>query len=597
MKLNKELAKTFRLPLVVLSGILLYLLFSFLRMPISAMLIILATIVLGSYKLFIDTVKELLKKHFALDYLAILAIIVSLITQNYLVASIIALMIASGRTLEEYGVSSAKASLTNLIDRIPDEVTLLRKDNTNEKVKIATVNIGDAIIIRRGEVIPLDGMLISDAGLTDESSLTGEPYTIEKIKGDVIRSGTVNMGNPIIINVSKKEADSTYRKIINMVQSASGEKAPMVRLADRYSTYFTIISLAIAGFAYFISHDLSQVLSVLVIATPCPLILATPIALLGGVNASAKKRIIVKRLAALEVLSRVDAIIFDKTGTITLGKPIVTSFVLETRSYTEKQLLAIAESIERNSLHPLAKAIVEFAKKQKAPLLHAEKIQETIGSGISGIIKNKTYTLAKMSQKAGMAIGLSENKKLLATFLFADEIKKDAKEIIAHLKELGLHLYIYTGDKKEAGEAVARELGEGVTVKAECTPEDKKVGIELLKKEGKTVAMVGDGINDAPALALSDVGMVFSNEEQTAASEAADIVFLGGDFSQVYTALRISKQTIRVALTSIFLGIGLALVGMGFASVGYIPPIIGAILQETIDVVSIVNALRASRAS
>jgi heavy metal translocating P-type ATPase len=440
-------------------------------------------------------------------------------------------------------------------------------------------------------------VLFSDAGFVDESSLTGEPYPIEKILGDKIRSGTVNMGNPMVITVTKTEADSTYRKIIQMVQNAQSEKAPLVRLADKYSTVFTIISLALAGFAYVISSgDLSRVLSVLVIATPCPLILATPIALLGGVNASAKNRIIVKRLAALEILSRVNTIIFDKTGTITLGKPVVTAFQMHTKTYDEQQLLAIAEAIERNSLHPLAKAVVTFAKEKQATILHAENIQETIGKGISGIVKNKTYTLSKILQTTGMTIGLYEKNTLLATILFTDEVKKDAKDIISHLQTLGLHLSIFTGDKKAAAETVAKELGANVTIRAECTPEDKKTELEILKKQGKIVAMVGDGINDAPALARADVGMVFSNEEQTAASEAADIVFLGGDFSQVYTALRISKQTIRVALTSIFVGIGLALVGMGFASVGYIPPLIGAIMQEVIDVVAIVNALRASRA-
>lgn len=603
MHMGKRLAVAFKIPLIVLGGIFLYLLLEYFQLPMLALLVVFMTIALGSYQLFVETYNELLQKHFALDYLAILALVVSLITQEYLVASIIALMLTSGRTLEEYGVSQAKASLTSLIDRIPDEVTLVSEKKADvapdRRVKISDVTVGQEIIIRRGEVIPMDGILSSDEGVIDESSLTGEPYAVEKIKGDTIRSGTLNMGNPLVIKVTRIEKDSTYHKIIDMVQNAQGEKAPMVRLADRYSTYFTIVSLLIAGFAYYISGgDLNRVLAVLVIATPCPLILATPIALLGGVNAAAKKRIIIKRLAALEALSRVNSIIFDKTGTITLGKPVVTKFEIQTTDYTEKELLSIAESIERNSLHPLAKAVVNFAKEKKAGIFHAENIQETIGKGISGEIKGNTFMLAKVTGVAGMVIGIYDQKDtLLGVFHFQDEVKKDAKDIISHLKSMGLSLSIYTGDKKEAAQAVAQSLGSDVIVKAQCTPEDKKIGIEMLKKQGRVTAMIGDGINDAPALALADVGMVFSNEEQTAASEAADIVFLGGDFSQVYTAMRISKETVRITLTSIFLGIGLAMVGMGFASVGFIPPIVGAIIQEAIDVVSIVNALRTSRIS
>ncbi len=598
MTLNKELAQTFKIPLLVVAGTILYLYLEFfLHNSTLALGVILITICLGSYKLFFDTYHELMQKNFALDYLAILAIAVSLITNEYLVGAVIALMIATGRTLEEYGVSKAKASLTKLIDRIPSKVTRYEENKPHQIVEIADIAIGQEIIIRRGEVIPLDGVMSSDTGLTDESSLTGEPYTIEKFRGDQMRSGTVNIGDPIIIKVSSEAKNSAYNKIIKMVQSAQNEKAPMVRIADRYSNYFTVISLVIAGFSYYLSQDLSRVLAVLVIATPCPLILATPIALLGGMNAAAKKRIIIKRLAAIETLSRANVVIFDKTGTITIGKPVVSDFVKTTQNYTEKQLLSIAESIERNSLHPLAKAVVAFAKTKKSPNLYAKDIKETIGKGIEGVVNNKKYLLAKLPEELGMAIGLYESKVKLCEFHLEDEVKQDAKRIFAHFKQMGLGLYIFTGDKESAAEKVARALGEGVIVRAECSPQDKKDGIEDLKKQGKITAMVGDGINDAPALSLSDVGLVFSNEEQTAASEAADIVFLGGDFSQVHVAMNISKQTISIAKSSIFGGIGLALIGMGFASVGLVPPLIGAFIQEAIDVIAIVNALRASRIS
>ncbi len=588
------LVKTFLIPLIILLGIVLYLIFNFiLKLPRYADIIAIFATVLGAYRLFIESFYSVIKREFALDYIAILAIVVSLFTREYLVAAIIALMLSTGRTLEDYGVSQAKKSLTKLIERIPNEVFLWKNGKIGDSTKIDKVKIGDQIFVRKGEVIGLDGILASKDGLTDESSLTGEPYTIEKIQGDQIRSGTINIGNPIVVKVTKTQENSTYKKIVDMVRAAQEEKSGMIRMADRYSGFFTIVTLVLSVFAYVYSgFDLTRALAVLVIATPCPLIIATPIALLGGVNAASKKHIIVKKLASLEVLSKAKALIFDKTGTITLGRPKVTGF--ETVKDKTK-VLAAAEAIERNSLHPLAKAIVAFAKENRAPVLHAEDVEEKIGVGILGKVQNEEYTLAKLKTTDGMAIGISQKGKVIGTFRFEDEIKKESKEIIRHLKERGFELFIFTGDKKEAAEKVVRDLGQDVVVKAEASPLDKQKGIKELKRQGKLTAMVGDGINDAPALAYSDVGMVFSNEEQTAASEAADIVFLGGDFSLVIESMNIAKKTINIALQSIFWGMGLSTLGMVLASLGFIPPIGGAFIQEGIDVAVILNALRASR--
>ena len=596
MKQKITLLTTFRIPAIVILAIALYLILLFLKLNTPAAIVAIFATLLGSYRLFYETVTSLLKKNFALDYIAILAIIVALATQEYLVATILALMISSGRTLEDYGVSQAKKSLTKLAERIPNEVFLWTNGKIGEKVRIEKVKKGQEIFIRKGEVIGLDGTLASEDGLTDESSLTGEPYTIEKISGDPIRSGTINIGQPIVIKVTKESGDSTYNKIVAMVKNAQDEKSPFVRLADSYSGVFTIVTLCITGFAYVYSgFDLIRALAVLAIATPCPLIIATPIALLGGVNASSKKHIIVKKLASLEVLARAQAIIFDKTGTITLGKPKVSEFKNLSKNYSDKEIWAISESIERNSLHPLAKAIVTFAKENKAPVLHAEKIEEKIGSGISGVLNKKTYTLTKLPSNDGMRIGIFEKNEHLATFIFEDEIKQESKEIVKSLKERGFQLFIFTGDKKEAAEKVVVSLGGNIIIQAEAKPEDKQAGIADLKKQGVVTAMVGDGINDAPALALADVGMVFSNEEQTAASEAADMVFLGGNFSLVIDGLNIAKRTIKIAKQSIFVGIGISILGMVVASLGFIPPLGGAFLQEAIDVAVIINALRASR--
>ncbi|HSW88697.1 MAG TPA: heavy metal translocating P-type ATPase [Candidatus Saccharimonadales bacterium] len=595
-KLFFAIIHNFQIPLLVLFGIIMYGITIYFHLIMLSYVIIVVTIILGSYQLFLETADDIIHRRFALDYIAILAIAVSIITREYLVAMVIALMLSTGRTLEDYGAKRAHQSLGQLADRIPHDV-LLENADTEKKTPIEKITIGQIIVVRKGEVIPLDGKLLSDMATVDESSLTGESFPVDKIKHDALRSGTINLGNVIRIEVSREEKNSTYKKIITMVEKAAKEKAPIVRLADEYSIVFTLVTFIIAGFAFALNHSLESILAVLVVATPCPLILATPIALLGGVNAAAKKRIIVKKLASIEALSRVNTIIFDKTGTITLGKPKVINFEVTEKKIDTKELLGIASAIERNSLHPLAKAIVRFAQEQHAPQVFAEHVTEQIGHGISGIVGGKTYLLSKLpnQQHTDITIGLYMDKTLLGIFSFADEIKKEAKEIFNSLEQAGLQLAIFTGDKKDIAEQTAKQLGIDVMIKAECTPEDKQKGIEHYKKQGKVTAMVGDGINDAPALALADVGIVFSNEEQTAASEAADIVFLGGDFSLVLDALQSAGKTIKIAKQSIFWGIGMSIAAMIFASIGLIPPLVGAALQEAIDVIVILNALRASR--
>lgn len=597
MLLIKSVYTNFREPSLVIIGIILYGLLLFLNMQLPALAVILLAIGIGSYSLLLETWSSLLKKQFALDYIAILAVVVSVITGEYLVGSLIALMISSGVTLEAYGASQAKKSLTNLVDRIPQEVILWKNNAPGKTAKLAQVAVGQDIFIRKGEVIPLDGELVSEQGLTDESSLTGEPYLIDKVKGDIIRSGTVNTGDAFIIRVTKAEKDSTYRKIISMVQSAQVEKAPLVRLADKYSTFFTLVTTLIAGFAFFNLGGLKGALAVLVVATPCPLIIATPIALLGGVNAGAKKRIIIKKLSVLETLQRVTTIVFDKTGTITLGQPQLTTIDVIDKTYDQNKVLAIAAAIERNSLHPLAKAITAAAKEKKVKSLTVSNVKEELGKGIQGEISDTTYTIKKREESSSdvMQIEVLSHNKLIAVFSFADVLKSDSKPIISSLRQLGYELFVFTGDRKSAAEKIISQLGTEVQVRAEMKPEDKQKGVADLKKQKKVIAMIGDGINDAPALALSDVGMVFSNEEQTAASEAADIVILGGDFALASQTFTIAKKTIAIAMQSILFGIGASIVAMILASFGLIPPLFGAGLQEAIDVAVILNALRASR--
>lgn len=587
--------KNFIRPLVILVGIFIYLGLQQFGYEIPGLIFVYAIMIFGSYQLFIEIFESLKKKQFALDYIAVAAILISIYSGQLLVGAVIALMLATGQELEKYGSQRAKESLTALVDRIPSQVFVVDSKGESQKKEISEVKKGEKILVRKGEVIPLDGILISESSIADESSLTGEPYFFEKFTGDVMRSGTINLGGPITIEITKEEADSTYKKIITMVQAAQEEKAPLIRLADKYSTFFTLITLTICVFTYIFTGSMERILAILVVATPCPLILATPIALMGGMSACAKQRIIVKKLSSLEVLSRVNTVIFDKTGTITMGKPEVAEINIADTDYSREQILAIASGIERNSLHPLAKAIVEIAHTEKIKFHHAEDVKEVIGQGIMGKVDSKKFQLIRAKEHQGMAIEMSMNEKKIATFHFEDQIKSDTIATLIKMQKLGLETMMFTGDKKNAAEKVVEKLGIKMLIKAECTPEDKQKGVEALKKEGKITAMVGDGINDAPALALADIGMVFSNEEQTASSEAADLVFLGGDFNHVLASIHIAKRTIRIAMQSIGWGIGLSIACMLFAAFGLIVPVIGAIIQELIDVVAIVNSLRASR--
>ena len=378
-----------------------------------------------------------------------------------------------------------------------------------------------------------------------------------------------------------------------MVKQAQLEKSPMIRLADRYSVVFIGITFSIAFLTYMLTRDMQKVLAVLVIATPCPLILAPPIALMGGVSAASRRKIMVKNLASLEALSRVQALIFDKTGTLTLGRPTVKRVSTYTTLYDEDYLIGLSASIEKNSLHPLAKAVVQYAKDKQITDVLIEKIEETVGHGIEGSVNGQHYRLSKIPQSRGMTIGLfSSENELLLQFDFEDQLKPNSSHILKNLIKKGLTLFLFTGDKKERTAELVAPLQLDISIEADCSPEQKKEKIMALKKKGLITAMIGDGINDAPALSAADVGLVFSHQEQTASTDAADIIFLDGDLSLVLEAIQLASHTISIATRCIIWGIAASSLGMLAASTGFLPPIYGAFLQEGIDIAVILYALQ-----
>jgi heavy metal translocating P-type ATPase len=554
-------------------------------------------IVVGGWPLFRGFIEDLRRGKYALDYIAVLAIATSVATAHELVGAVIALMYLGGRTLEEYGVRRARRSLSLLADRIPNQALVQAPDGVTLSVSIYKVSIGQIVLVRHGEVVPLDRELIDPQATLDESSLTGEPFLLDKVQGDEIRSGTVNVGRPIALRVLRTANDSTYHRILTMVAEAQASSAPLVRLAERYSVGFTVVTLALAAAGWYLSGDPVRALAVLVVATPCPLILATPIALMGGVNRAARERIIVKQLAALEVLTRVRCLIFDKTGTITVGRPtLVEVRITPGVALGADEALGIAAAVERQSLHPVAKALVDAARDRLLPGLPVEEVRETVGVGIEARVSGRAVRVRKsVSERQEMRVELELDGVLAATFVLEDHVKPRSRQVLEALLGMGIEVAIATGDRRAAAERAMERLGLPLTVEAECTPAAKRAAIGARQRAGLVVGMVGDGINDAPALAQADVGLVFAHEEQTAASEAGDVILLGGDVESVWRTVVIARDTVRVATQCILLGIGLSVVAMLFAAAGYIPPIVGALLQEGIDVAVIVNALRATQ--
>jgi heavy metal translocating P-type ATPase len=556
----------------------------------------LVIIAIGATPLVRRSLAAIRQHRYALDYLALLAMAAAVAAKEFQVGAVIALMVASGQALEDYGVGRARSSLNLLADRIPRRAMVVDRDAPDVLLPIEEITIGCVVLVRHGEVIPLDGELLSDRSLVDESSLTGEPYLMEKARGDQVRSGTVNQGPPLQLRVGREARDSTYRQILALVEAAQNSAAPLVRLADRYSVVFSAVALALAGSAWWLSGSLVRALAVLVVATPCPLILAVPIALVGGVNRAAREKIIVKRLGALEVLARVTYLVLDKTGTITVGRPELTR--VEPGDWPAgdmDQVLAMAAAVERHSLHPIARSVVEAAHARGVATLPVEDAIETIGEGVCARVAGHRVRVYGAAAAYGeMRVECEIDGQRAATFVLQDHIKAEARLVLERIRALGVELAVATGDRLAAAERVVRNLGLALHIEAECTPAAKLELIRCHQALGQTVGMVGDGINDAPALAQADVGLVFTHEARTASSEAADIVLLGGEIKQVWQALLIARQTIRVARQGILLGIGLSVVAMLVASVGWLPPLMGAFLQEGIDVLVIINALRAT---
>jgi len=556
-------------------------------------LLFVVAIAIGLLVLGWNTLKKIIAKQYSLDYIAILAMVVALVTGQWLAGSVISIMILLSEALEAYSSREARAALKAFLEKIPKSCQVKNGDKFVAR-DIHSVKEGDVIFIRPEEIIPLDGHLASEAALMNEANLTGELEPQPYVRGQLMKSGLINAGPSIEVRVVGDFSNSTYQKIVGLVEEAGKHPARIVRLAERYNYEFTGITLLLAGTAFALSHNMNNVLAVLVLATPCPLLIAAPVSFLGGLNKASKKNIVVKKPGALETLSQITTIFFDKTGTLTLGEPRLRSVEHLGEGFTEEALIASAAAIELHSLHPLAKAMVQARNERKLPNLTAENVKEHIGDGIVGTVNGKTFLIEKSKGSAmqGIAIDVTAGDKLAGTLIFDDQIKSGTVELLKELKKK-YAVAILTGDTDENAERLFGHLG--VTIHAHCLPEDKFAIVKAARAKGGKVMMVGDGLNDAPAMALADVGVVFSGTENSASIEAAAVAILSRNIDRVGFILDVANDSTRIAKQSILWGIGLSVLGMIIAVFGYIPPVTGAILQEGIDVAVILNALRAAR--
>jgi len=549
--------------------------------------------------------RDLRDGRYGIDILAATAIITSVILHEFWSAIILVFMLTGGKSLEHYAERRARVELDGLMNNAPKHAHIIRGRKVVD-VTVKQVSVGDKVVIKPGEVVPVDGIVIEGESSFDESSLTGESLPILKKIGDQILSGALNIEGAITLRATHTADDSQYEQIIKLVKSAASTQSPFVRLTDRYSIPFTIISFIIAGTAWATTGHAIRFLEVIVVATPCPLLLAAPIALISGMSRAAKHGIIVKTGSGLERLAVVKTIAFDKTGTLTHGHPevgVITVF----NSFTREQVLAAAASLEQNSSHVLAHTIVTAANNKNLKLIKVRELREESGRGLSGRVGKNEVIVGRLGFMKENQVSLPKNfkasqfnstvthvaidGKLAGIISFKDEIRAETKPMLERLRALGIkNLLMITGDNKEAAAKVAKELSITQVIN-EALPADKVHAMEQAKP--RPVAFVGDGVNDAPVLTASDVGIALGARGSTAASESADVVIMLDDVGKVAKAVEIAKRTFTVAKQTILIGIGLSIALEFIFLTGKFKPVAGAVVQEFVDVTVIFVALRA----
>ena len=550
------------------------------------------------------------------DVIALLAMVAALIGDELLAGAVVAVMLLGGNALEAFAAGRAERELTALLRRAP-RIAHRRAGSTWEEVSVEAVVPGDVVLVRGGEVVPVDGTLASERAAIDASAVTGESLPVELRRGEPLRSGVANAGEAFELRATRAAADSAYAALVGLVAAARAERPPFTRLADRYAAIFLPLTLLVAGGAWAASGDFVRAVAVLVVATPCPLILAAPIALVSGLSRCAGEGIVLKGGSALEGLAAARTVLFDKTGTLTLGRPAV-ELVVPFDGVPGDELLRLAASAEQLSAHVLAEGIVHDAQARGLRLEPPAGAHEDQGDGIEATVDGHRVgvggerwlhargfapadgvrTAVDGSAPGRALVHVGVDGRVAGALVMADRLRPDAARLAAELRDAGVRqVAMVTGDRDAVARAIAEQAGVD-RVYAERTPEQKLAVVRAVRArpELRPVVMVGDGVNDAPALALADVGVAIAGESETVSSEAADAVITVDRIDRVAAAVRIGRRTLRIARQSVVAGMALSLAAMGVAAAGRLPPVAGALLQEGIDVAVILNALRALRA-
>ena len=560
--------------------------------------------------LLVEIVTSLRRGEVGLDIVAGLSMAAALIFGENLAAAIVALMYAGGQYLEIYAERTARREMTALLSRVP-RTAIRHRDGQLEEVAVDVVSPGDRLLIRQGDVVPVDGTVAEGVGVLDQSALTGESLPVKAKPGEPVLSGSTNAGEAFDVIATRPAAESTYAGIVRLVEDAQRSRAPMSRLADRYAIVFLVLTVVLAGAAWWLSGDPIRAVAVLVVATPCPLILAVPVAIISGLSRAAKFGILIKGGKAIENLARVRTVVIDKTGTLTIGQARLIAIHVDV-GITANEVLRIAASLDQASKHVIAQTIVDEARNKGLQLAVPTDVVETPGEGVVGRVDGRRVAVGGLRFVAGkiarsdasplphdrppgaLAVAVGIDGRLSGVLILADELRAGTEAMLSELRALGIErIVLATGDRHEVASFVATGLSLDL-VRSELTP-DQKILVVLAERKNGPVMMIGDGVNDAPALAAADVGVAMGAKGAAASAQAADVVLLVDQLDRILPAIRIARRSRLIALQSVIAGIGLSALAMVAASFGLLVPAEGAVIQEVIDVAVIFNALRALR--
>ncbi len=564
------------------------------------------------------TARGMVAGKFAADIVAALAILGAILVDQPLAGLVVVVMLLGGEALERYAEGRASRALHALEEAAPRIAHLVTGSHVGgiggdvRDVPAAEVAAGDFLLIRPGELIPCDGVVADGDSSVDTSAITGEPVPIHARTGAAVSSGWLNGNGALVVRATARASESQYARIVDLVRSAQASKAHLQRLADRYAVWFTPATLLVCGAAWWWSGDPVRALAVLVVATPCPLILATPIAIIGGVDRAARRQIIVRNGEALERLSRIDIAVFDKTGTLTIGQPAVTRVVVADH-IAPPEVLRFAAAVEQRSGHLLARTTVDAARQAGIAIPAASDIVERSGRGVEGTVDGRQVLVGAASlaverypaargdvdalqqRTAGLRAMVMIDGRAVAVIEYADRLRSGTAAVLSQLAALGItRTVLLSGDRSDEARAIAGQAGMAEAI-GDLLPEGKVEIVAALVEAGHGVLMVGDGTNDAPALARASVGVALAGHGGGVTAEAADVVILNDDLGRIVDAIRIGRRTMQVARQGIWIGLALSGLAMAWAAAGAIPPVQGALLQEVIDVGVILNALRAAR--